>query len=87
MKNRVTQRDKGSFETGQLLNSLPNFKTALKSKFSKLGIFKTGASDLAGASFETGVAEQALRLHTAIGSLKHQVLSDQAIEILRFIQK
>ena len=62
MKNRVTQHDKGSFETGQLPNSLPDFKTALKSKFGKSGIFETGASDLAGAGFETGVAEQALKI-------------------------
>ena len=87
MKNRVTQCDKGSFETGQLPNSLPNFKTALKSKFSKLGVFETGASNLMDAGFETGVAERALRLHIAMGSLKHQVLSDQAIKILGFIWK
>jgi hypothetical protein len=56
----VTRRDSASFENGQVRNRLPNFETLPKSYFGKSGVFETGPCNLAGAGFETGVAERAL---------------------------
>jgi hypothetical protein len=60
------RRDRCSFETGQVPNSVPNFETCQKSKFDKTGVFETGPCNLAGPGFETGVAERALSNHPSI---------------------
>ena len=44
-------------------NRLPDFKTSLESNFGKSGVFETGPCNLAGAGFETGVAERALGMN------------------------